>query len=70
MKEYLCAVCNKKTNKREGFANDDLCASCYRKMITKDELRYALLLSDGDLELAYLILDFVSNFVSKGERRD
>jgi hypothetical protein len=29
MKEYLCAVCNKKTNKREEFANDDLCASCY-----------------------------------------
>jgi len=29
-------------------------------MITENELRYALLLANGDLEFAYLILDFVA----------
>lgn len=29
-------------------------------MITTDELRYALLLANGDLALAYKILDFIA----------
>ena len=30
-------------------------------MILKEELNYALLLTNGDLEFAYQILDFVAN---------
>jgi hypothetical protein len=33
-------------------------------MITQDELRHALLLANGDLEFAFLILEFVA----KGNR--
>jgi hypothetical protein len=39
------------------------------KMITKDELEYALLLANGDMEFAYLILDFVAKGKSTVAKR-